>query len=175
MNRGGGALERHWNRVRLDLGVAAETQQRRAQDLGRLASQRKIAQAGCDVGACEGKCSIAHVPVLGLRGHFIRGGEVNQESHGILTDVAEHSACRAPTKVSSPTLANVLRLCKIPWQGQIPMPHTATCPVSRVYLASEAASVSDEMGPNILRSLWHSLRFASSKIVPHIYNLVSRK
>lgn len=66
--RGGGTLARHGNCVRLDLWVAAETQQSGAEDLGGLASQSKIAQAGCDDGAFEGKCPIAHVPVFGLRG-----------------------------------------------------------------------------------------------------------
>lgn len=65
--RGGGSLERHGNRVRLDFWIAAETQQGGAKDLGGLASQSEIAQTGCDDGAFEGKCPIAHVLVFGLR------------------------------------------------------------------------------------------------------------
>ena len=45
----------------------AETQQGGAEDLGGIASQSEIAQAGCDDGAFEGKCPIAHVLVFGLR------------------------------------------------------------------------------------------------------------
>lgn len=79
------ALERHGHRVGLDLWVVAETQQSRAEDLGGLASQREIAQAGCDDGAFKGKCAIAYVLVFGLRGNFIRGSQANQQIQGNYT------------------------------------------------------------------------------------------
>lgn len=116
--RGGGALLRHGNRVRLDLWVAAETQQGGAEYLGGIASQSKIAQAGCDDGAFEGKCPIANVPVFGLRGdRVLSRGQTNESLNLILTDVAEHSSCRALTKVASPKLANALSVSRMPCRG----------------------------------------------------------
>lgn len=63
-----GVERRHGDRVRLDLGVAAETQQGRAEYLSGLAPQGEIAQAGCNDGSFKGECAIAHILVFGLRG-----------------------------------------------------------------------------------------------------------
>lgn len=49
-----GIQRRHGERVRLDLWVAAETQQGRAEYLSGLASQGEIAQAGCNDGSFKG-------------------------------------------------------------------------------------------------------------------------